>query len=93
LNDELLRLWTEQPKTVLFITHNITEAVYLSDRVGVMNAHPGRLATVIDVNLSRPRLPSLRSEAGFYDIVREVRGLIGPTEAPTTRPAQSGVSL
>lgn len=79
LNDELLRLWTERPKTVLFITHNITEAVYLSDRIGVMNTKPGRLKEIVDVDLERPRLPALRTDAAFYDIVRRVRGLIGPT--------------
>lgn len=80
LNDELLRLWTERPKTVLFITHNIAEAVYLSDRVGVMAAKPGRLLSVIDIDLDRPRLPALRTEAAFYEYVRQIRGLIGPTD-------------
>ena len=78
LNDELLRLWDERPKTVLFITHNIAEAVYLSDRIGVMNTQPGRLKEVIAIDLPRPRLPSLRSDAAFYDVVRQVRRLIGP---------------
>lgn len=81
LNDELLRLWTERPKTVLFITHNISEAVYLSDRIGVMTSKPGALTEIVDVNLSRPRLPELRTDAAFYDVVRHVRGLIGTTEA------------
>jgi NitT/TauT family transport system ATP-binding protein len=91
LNDELLRLWNERPKTVLFITHNIAEAVYLSDRIGVMTAKPGRLKEIVDVNIPRPRLPSLRSEAAFYDVVRNVRRLIGPmddhAEALTERAA------
>jgi NitT/TauT family transport system ATP-binding protein len=83
LNDELLRLWSERPKTVLFITHNIAEAIYLSDRVGVMSAKPGRLRQVVEVNLSRPRLPSLRTEAAYYDAVRQVRSLIGPMHRET----------
>ncbi|MEO9190358.1 MAG: ABC transporter ATP-binding protein [Acetobacteraceae bacterium] len=87
LNDELLRLWSERPKTVLFITHNISEAVYLSDRIGVMNSKPGRLNNVIDVDLARPRLPSLRSEADYYDVVRTVRRLIGPMHEATDAPA------
>jgi NitT/TauT family transport system ATP-binding protein len=87
LNDELLRLWNERPKTVLFITHNISEAVYLSDRIGVMNTRPGRLNNVVDVDLPRPRLPSLRSEADYYDVVRTVRGLIGPMHEATDAPA------
>jgi NitT/TauT family transport system ATP-binding protein len=89
LNDELLRLWNERPKTVLFITHNISEAVYLSDRVGVMSAKPGRLKDVIDVNLPRPRLPSLRTEADFYNVVRQVRALIGPMHEDAEAPAGS----
>ena len=84
LNDELLRLWTERPKTVLFITHNIAEAVYLSDRIGVMNTAPGRVKEVVEVDLARPRLPSLRTEAAFYDVVRQVRRLIGPMHEETT---------
>lgn len=89
LNDELLRLWDERPKTVLFITHNIAEAVYLSDRIGVMNAQPGRLKEVVTIDLPRPRLPSLRSDAAFYDIVRQVRRLIGPMEQ---EPALAGAA-
>lgn len=78
LNDELLSLWTERPKTVLFITHNIAEAVYLSDRIGVMHARPGRLREIVEVGLSRPRLPSLRTHSDFYEVVRHVRDMIGP---------------
>lgn len=84
LNDELLRLWGERPKTVLFITHNISEAVYLSDRIGVMRTKPGGLKEVVDVRLPRPRLPSLRSEAHYYDVVRNVRMLIGPMHEEAT---------
>lgn len=87
LNDELLRLWSERPKTVLFITHNISEAVYLSDRIGVMNTRPGRLKDIVDVNLPRPRPPSLRSEAEYYDVVRDVRRLIGPMHETAAAPA------
>jgi NitT/TauT family transport system ATP-binding protein len=61
--------------------------VYLSDRIGVMNTRPGRLNNVVDVDLPRPRLPSLRSEADYYDVVRTVRGLIGPMHEATDAPA------
>lgn len=76
LNTELLRLWSESPKTILFITHSINEAVFLSDRIGVMSAAPGRLRSIVDINLPRPRGPILRSQPAFYDYVREVRSLI-----------------
>lgn len=82
LNDELLRLWNDRPKTVLFITHNISEAIYLSDRVGIMSAKPGRLREVVEVKLPRPRTPDLRNRAEYYEDVRDVRALIGPIHEP-----------
>lgn len=84
LNDELLRLWTEAPKTVLFITHNISEAVYLSDRVGVMQARPGRLREIVPIDLPRPRGLELRSTPEFYEYVGRLRQLIGPTAGHST---------
>lgn len=86
LNDELLRLWNGRPKTVLFITHNISEAIYLSDRVGIMSAKPGRLREIVEVKLPRPRTPELRSRADYYEAVRSVRALIGPTHEPAALP-------
>ncbi|NKY57320.1 ABC transporter ATP-binding protein [Nocardia flavorosea] len=77
LQDELMRLWTDRPKTVVFITHNIAEAVYLSDRVGVMTARPGTLREVVDIGLPRPRTADLRTQSRFYDLVGHIRGLIG----------------
>jgi NitT/TauT family transport system ATP-binding protein len=52
---ELLRIWEQEQKTVLFITHQIDEAVYLSDRVVVMSSHPGRIRDVVTIDLPRPR--------------------------------------
>ncbi len=55
LQEELLRLWSETGKTVVYVTHGLEEAVLLADRVVVMTAHPGRVKTILDVPLPRPR--------------------------------------
>ena len=73
LNVELQRIWTESRKTVLFITHSITEAVYLSDRVVVMARNPGRIAEVIDIDLPRPRSLALRETAPFAAYTSHIR--------------------
>jgi NitT/TauT family transport system ATP-binding protein len=55
MNLDVLRIWSESRKTVLFVTHSIAESVFLSDRVFVMTPRPGRLATILDIDLPRPR--------------------------------------
>ena len=55
LQEELERLWMQTPKTVVFVTHSVDEAIYLSDRVVVMTARPGRVKSVIAIDLERPR--------------------------------------
>lgn len=73
---ELLRIWGERPKTVLFVTHSITEAVVLADRVVVMSPRPGRIAEIIKIGLPRPR--SFESEATpeFHQASQHIRQLI-----------------
>ena len=73
---ELLRIWGERPKTVLFVTHSITEAVVLADRVVVMSPRPGRIAEVIKVGLPRPRSFETEASAEFHDASHRVRQLI-----------------
>lgn len=77
LQDELLSLWSASPKTVLFITHNIGEAVFLSDRIGVMSAHPGRLEQVFEVPLPRPRDERSRADRRYFETVGVIRSRIG----------------
>jgi NitT/TauT family transport system ATP-binding protein len=64
---ELLRIWRQEQKTVLFITHQIDEAVFLSDRVIVMGAHPGRIRDVVKVEIERPRELSVKRTPEFLE--------------------------
>ncbi|MEF8800231.1 MAG: ABC transporter ATP-binding protein [Halolamina sp.] len=73
LHDELLSVWEETGKTVLFVTHNVEEAVTLADRIVVMAPSPGRVQEIVDVTLDRPRE---RTEEAFAERVEYVRGLI-----------------
>jgi len=73
---ELLKIWTEQPKTIVFVTHSISEAVLLADQVVVMSARPGRIAEVIDVNLPRPRTFGMESNEHFQECSQRIRSLI-----------------
>src|SRR5262244_54536 len=76
MQEELLQLWLRAKKTVLFITHQIDEAIYLSDRVVVFSARPGRVKKVIDIDLERPRKLRIKREPRFHAIEDEIWGLI-----------------
>jgi NitT/TauT family transport system ATP-binding protein len=70
LQEELLRIWDEQKKTVVFITHSVDEAVYLGDRIMVMTAQPGRVKTLVPVPLARPRnIIELQKSPEFGELV------------------------
>jgi NitT/TauT family transport system ATP-binding protein len=73
LNIELLRIWEKAGSTVVFVTHSIPEAVFLSTRVVVMSARPGRIAATIDVDLPQPRSGETREDARFFELVTAVR--------------------
>jgi NitT/TauT family transport system ATP-binding protein len=73
LNLELLRIWETAGSTIVFVTHSIPEAVYLSTRVVVMSARPGRIAEMIDVDLPQPRGVATREEPRFFELVTAVR--------------------
>jgi NitT/TauT family transport system ATP-binding protein len=76
LSLELLRIWEERRKTILFVTHSIPEAILLADRVVVMTPRPGRIARVLDVDLPRPRTMELEFDPRFKQASDEVRALI-----------------
>ena len=73
MQSDLLDMWQQSRKTVLFITHSISEAVYLSDRIVVMSARPGKVREIIDVDIDRPRDLNVRDSAEFGAIVHRVR--------------------
>jgi NitT/TauT family transport system ATP-binding protein len=73
MNQELQHIWSETGKTILFVTHSIPEAVFLSTRVIVMSAHPGRVVAEIDIDLPRPRTEETRTATRFYELTAEVR--------------------
>ena len=70
---ELLRIWSERPKTVMFITHSIPEAILLADRVVVMTPRPGRIREVLEVNLPRPRSLDTLSDPAFLELADAIR--------------------
>lgn len=73
LHEDLLRIWAKTNKTVIFVTHNIAESVFLSDRVCVLSPHPGRLSAVVDIDLPRPRTLEMRDTQYFNELVAKVR--------------------
>jgi NitT/TauT family transport system ATP-binding protein len=73
LNGELLRIWEASGSTIVFVTHSISEAVFLSQRVVVMSRRPGRIAAIVDVDLPYPRNADTREEPRFFELVTAVR--------------------
>jgi NitT/TauT family transport system ATP-binding protein len=76
MQQELLKVWNATRKTVLFITHQIDEAIFLADRVVVMSARPGRIKAVFDIDIPRPRTLHLKREPAFLKYLDEIWTLI-----------------
>ncbi len=81
MNLELLRIWSETHTTILFVTHSIPEAVLLSGRVVVMTARPGRVQSVIPIDLPYPRTTEVEESTRYYELVTEVREALGEAMA------------
>jgi len=88
LNAELLRIWAEIGSTVIFVTHSIAEAVYLSTRVVVMSARPGRITSVIPIDLAQPRTFETREDPRFFELVTQVREALHAGGADAEEPAE-----
>ena len=73
MNLLLMRLWSETHKTIVFVTHNIGEAIFLADRVVVMTPRPGRLARIFDIELPRPRTVDMTVEPSFIELIQEIK--------------------
>jgi NitT/TauT family transport system ATP-binding protein len=73
MHTELLRIWSMSGSTALFITHDIAEAVYLSDRVVILASRPGRVKKTFDIDLPRPRVPEHRFDDRFVSLCKDMK--------------------
>jgi NitT/TauT family transport system ATP-binding protein len=94
MNSEVLSIWQRTGITVVFVTHSIPEAVFLSSRVAVMSARPGRVTKVVDVDLPRPRGLETRESPRYFGLITEVREALrgsegGSSEATLASPERT----
>src|SRR5260370_28772491 len=79
LNNDLLALWRNLHKTVIFVTHSVFESVYLSQRVIVMTSRPGRISAEVRIDTPEPRVEDFRISAGYAGYCREVSRALAPS--------------
>jgi NitT/TauT family transport system ATP-binding protein len=86
MNSEVLLIWERTGTTVLFVTHSIPEAVFLSSRVVVMSARPGRITRIVDVDLPRPRGFETRDLPRYFELVTAVREALRTPDTAAATP-------
>lgn len=84
MNMELHNIWERTQATIVFVTHSIAEAIFLSNRVVVMSARPGRIIRVIDIDLPKSRSSKIREQTRFFELVNEGRNALREAEANLT---------
>jgi NitT/TauT family transport system ATP-binding protein len=82
MNLELIRIWAETRTTIVFVTHSIPEAVFLSSRVVVMSPRPGRIARIVEVDLPHPRTVDTRESPRYFELITEVREVLRHRDQP-----------
>ena len=87
MQEWLMQLWSDFKKTVVFVTHDVEEAIYLSDEIHVMGTRPGRIVETIPVTLPRPRVRTTRADAGVH---RDQGALPQPAHRSTSAPLDAG---
>ena len=91
LQDELLQIWEQEQKTVLFVTHGIEEAIYLADRIIVFSPRPARIVQEIRVPFARPRREEMKADPAFLELRREIWAVLkqgaGGVKVPGKEPA------
>jgi NitT/TauT family transport system ATP-binding protein len=90
MNLELMKIWGRTGTTIVFVTHSIPEAVFLSTRVVVMSARPGQVSKVVDVDLPAPRTTDTRELERYFELVTEVREALRRHDADAEGPGESG---
>ena len=91
MGHELLRIWGQTRKTVIFITHSIPEAVFLADRVAVLTPRPGQVARIVDIDLPRPRTAETKLTQQYSELSQEIYDLISGMSREKSNQDQSYV--
>ncbi len=95
LNGEVLKIWSRTGTTVVFVTHSIPEAVFLSTRVAVMSPRPGRISDIVDIDLPQPRNEETRESERYFELVTRVREALraqqGVGASPTRTRAEGAI--